>query len=205
MLLAGLGSSISFAQVASPKDPFSQYLAGIKASSSEPSLVHAAQECGIDLNAVVPRYAYLPDNTWILVTDLAKRIHGLQTDFFVTAAVWKQEDRALVEMWEMQLDVENENRTFYCLAQRKILTVESSDWMLPEILQNGRKKPNWGYEQHWKRTGEGKYERTFKGFVDFAGESIPEQKLDEKNRRSLNWTPKVRTWNDLKLPSALLR
>jgi hypothetical protein len=204
-LLAGLGCSISFAQTKVQNDPFSQYLTGIKASRPEPSLVRFAQECGVDLKIVVPRYADLPDNTWILVNDLAKGIHGLETDFFVTVAVWKQGDRILVEMWEMQLDVENENRTFYCMAKRKITAEEFSDWMLPEILQNGNEKPGWGYEQHWKMTAAGKFERTFHGFVYFNGEAISEPKLDEKTRKGLNWTPKVLTWSDLKLPAALLR
>ena len=204
-LLAGLGCSISSAQSKQQKDPFSQYLAGMKASRPEPSLVRFAQECRVDLKTVLPRYADLPDNTWILVKDLTKGIHGLETDFFVTVAVWKQEDRILVEMWEMQLDVKNENRTFYCLTQRKITAVEFSDWMLPEIMQNGREKPGWGYEQHWKVTEVGKFERTFHGFIDFNGEAIPEPKLDEKTRKSSIWTPKVQTWNDLKLPAALLQ
>jgi len=205
MVLAGLGCSISSAQTAPLKDPFGQYLEGIKSNHPEAALVRFAQECGIDLKTVSPRYADLPDNTWILVKDLAKGIHGLQTDFFVTVAVWKQQDRILVEMWEMQLDVENETRTFYCLGQRMIKTVESSEWMLPEVLQNGKKKPGWGYKQHWNVNAAGKFERTFYDFVDFAGEPIVPPKLDEKSRRSLEWTPKVRTWADLKLPEALLR
>jgi len=166
-MIAGLFvllSSLSSAQTASQMDPFSQYLEGIKANRPETSLLRVAQVCGVDLNTVAPRYADLPDNTWILVKDLAKGIHGLETDFFVTVAVWKQSDRILVEMWEMQLDVKNETRLFYCLEQRKIKIIESSEWTLPEVLQNGKEKPGWGYEQHWNVTEAGKYERTFHGF-----------------------------------------
>jgi hypothetical protein len=54
-------------------------------------------------------------------------------------------------------------------------------------------------------TEAGKYERTFHGFVDFSGKAIIEPRLEEKTRSDLIWTPKVRTWDDLKLPSALLR
>ncbi len=205
ILSVGLGTSFSSAQVAHKKDPFSQYLARIKAGIPEPSLVRVAQECGVDLKTVAPHYADLPDNTWILVKDLAKGIHGLETDFFATVTVWKQEDRILIEMWEMQLDVENENRTFYCLTQRKITAVESSDWMLPEVMQNGMEKPGWGYEQHCEMTGAGKFERTFHGFVNFNSEPMAEPKLDEKTRKSLIRTPKIKTWDDLKLPPALLQ
>ena len=205
VLFAGIGSSISFGQVAQQKDPFSQYLAGIKATSSEPSLMRFAQDCGINIKTVVPRHAVLPDNTWILVKDLAKGIRGIETDFFETATVWKQANRVLVEIWEMQLDVENESRTSYCLDKQKIMTVESSDWMLPEAAQNGKTSPGWGYEQRWKLTEAVKYARTFHGFVDFDGEAITEPKIDDKTRTSLNWTPKVRTWDDLELPPALLR
>lgn len=208
LMIAGLFvliSILSSAQAASLKDPFSQYLEGIKANRAEPSLLRVAQECGVDLKTVAPRYADLPDNTWILVRDLAKGVHGLETDFFATAAVWKQSNRILVELWEMQLDVQNETRSFYCLEGRKIKTMESSNWTLPEVLQNGKEKPGWGYEQHWKVTESGKLERTFHSFVDFSGKAINEPRLDEKARKDLTWTPKVRTWDDLELPSALLR
>jgi hypothetical protein len=204
-LLAGLGSSISFAQAAQQKDPFSQYLAGIKGNSSAPSLMRIAQDCGVDINTVAPRYAVLPDNNWVLVKDLAKGLHGLETDFYETAALWKQADHVLVEIWEMQLDVGNENRIFYCIDHRKITAVESTDWMLPEVLENDKKKPGWGYEQRWDVTEAGKYKRTFHGFVDFNSEPMAEPKIDEKTRRSLVWMPKVRGWEDLKLPSSLLQ
>ncbi|MFZ1085893.1 MAG: hypothetical protein WAN35_13090 [Terracidiphilus sp.] len=191
----------SFAQ----STPFNQYLESIKASRAEPALLRVAQECGVDLNTVAPHYADLPDNTWILVKDLAKSVHGIESDFFATAAVWHQSDRILVELWEMQLDAQIETRSFYCLNQRKIKTIESLNWTLPEVMQNGIKKPGWGHEQHWKVTETGNLERIFQSFIDFGGNTINEPKLDAQARKDLLWKPTVRRWNDLELPSTLLQ
>ncbi len=185
-------------------DPFSRYLSALKAKKPEISLVRFANECGVDVNAVSPRFADLPENDWILVDDLAKGIHGIESDFFVTAEVWHIEDRVLVEIWEMQLDVQNENRTLYCISQSKITQMEFSDWMLPDVSADGKETPGWGYEQHLKVSADGKYERTFKRFEDFSNKPIAEPKMDQKTRNGLNWTPKVRIWKDLKLPEALL-
>jgi hypothetical protein len=204
-LLAGLGSSITFAQDKQQIDPFDRYLAGIKSNQPEATLVRFAGECGVDINARAPRYADRPDNSWMQVKDLSKGIHGLATDFFATVAVWKQSDRILVELWVMELDVASESRTFYCLDKRIIALMESADWSLPITEQGGKENPGWGYEQLWKMTGAGKYERTLHGFVDSAEKPIIPPKLNVETQKRLNWTPTVRNWNDLKLPPALLR
>jgi hypothetical protein len=205
VLLAGLGSSISFAQDKQQIDPFDRYLAGTKSNQPEAALVRFAGVCGVDINAIAPRYADRPGNSWMQVKDLSKGIHGLETDFFATVAVWKQSDRILVELWVMELDVASESRNFYCLDKRIITRMESVDWSLPITDQGGKENPGWGYEQLWIMTREGKYERTLHGFVDSVEKPISPPKLNMETQKRLNWTPTVWTSNDLKLPPALLR
>ena len=204
-VFAGLGSSISFSQGKHQADPFGRYLTGIKANHPEAALVRFADECSVNIKTTEPWYADRPDNTWVQVKDLGKGIHGLETDFFATVAVWKQSDRILVEMWVMELDIASESRSLYCLDKRNILLVESSDWALPITGQGGSQNPGWGYEQRWKMSKTGKFERFHHGFVDSSGVSMASPKLDDKTRKSLDGTPLVRSWNDLQLPTALLQ
>ena len=164
-----------------------------------------AAECSVDVSAVPPRFADLPDNSWLFVKDLYKGLHGLQTDFFGTAEVWQQSNRVLVEMWEMELDVGSESRLLYCFERRSITRVESVDWTLPLTDEQGKANPGWGYEQSWRVGSDGKYQVTLSQFVDMRERTITEPKLDSDVKDRLNWTPTVKTWKDLELPAELLR
>jgi len=204
-MLAELGSCFSIAQHLQQKDPFNRYLAGVKAGRPEAALVRFAGECGVDIRATSPRYADRPDNSWVQVRDLSKGIHGLETDFFATVSVWKQSDLILVEMWVMELDVASESRILYCLDKRKITMMESADWTLPITEQNRRENPGWGCEQRWRVSAAGAFDKTFHGFVDSGEKPITPPRLDAETQEELNWEPKVRIWNDLKLPASMLR
>jgi hypothetical protein len=62
-LLAGLGSFISFAQVASSKDPFARYMAGVKVDVLDLSLQRFATECGVNPSNTQHQFAVGPGSS----------------------------------------------------------------------------------------------------------------------------------------------
>ncbi|HME57578.1 MAG TPA: hypothetical protein VKF63_04520 [Terracidiphilus sp.] len=202
-LLAGLGSSISFAQVASQKDPFSRYMAGIKAGSQELSLNRFATECGVDVSKIQPQFAAGPGSSLTLVRDLAKGLRSLATDFYSTAEVWVEGERVLVEMWANSDDVGSEARYYKCFANRKLLQAEVIEWNVP--VDQSPNVVSWGYSRRWERGASGRMQRTKAEFVDEMERPIPKPKLDEDGEKSLHWIPPLGPLSELKLPSSMLR
>ncbi len=203
IVFAGLGSSISFSQVAPQNDPFSRYLAGLKANRPEAALVRVAQECGVDLKSIKPGYAQRPNTQWIPVKDLSAALNDQETDFYATLAVWSGVNSGLVEQWSMELDTGSYVRSFFCFRDQKIRFAETIDWSIPVEVKSETNQA-WGFEQRWKIGLDGKYESVLRRFVNLSEEPMVAPKLDAETIKQLDWSPMVRTWEDMKLPAALL-
>ena len=203
-LIVGLGISPSFAQDKQRHDPFDRYLAGMKTNRSEPALVRVAEECGLDIKALAPRYAQRPDERWIPVKDLSGALKDQETDFYGTVAVWHAANRILVERWGMELDTGDYYRMLFCLQDQNVKFAEAADWSIPIEGENSENS-SWGYEQRWVIGKGGKYEIVLHRFVDIGEQPMAEPKLDAETRNGLSWNPKVLSWKDMDLPAELLR
>ena len=210
VLLAGLGSSISFTQANRQIDPFQRYLAGLKANQPEAAFVRFADECGVDIKAAAPRYAQSPSEKWVPVKDMSKVLKDQETDFYATVAVWHMEDKIMVEQWGMELDTGNYFRRFYCLQRQRISLFEEVDWSIPP-LENEKERasyPAWGFEQHRKVGKDGRLEIVLHRFVDVFEQPVKAPKLNadgEELVKDLQSARMVYAWKDLDMPSALLR
>jgi len=201
-LLVGLGSSISYAQVASQKDPFFRYLAGVKGRSPELSLQRFASQCSVDISKIQSRFAIGPGSSLTPVKNLAKGLQSLDTDFYSTAEVWVERDHILVEFWANSDDVGSEVRYYKCFVNGKLALSEVIEWNVP--LEH-TDPAAWGYSRRWERGASGRLQRTNAEFVDAMERPIPKPKLDEEGEKSLHWVPLLGPLNELKLPPALLR
>ena len=201
-LLAGLGSSFSFAQGTQQKDPFNRYLVGIKSNQPEAALVRFADECGVDVSKVQPRFGVGPGSSLTLVPNLAKGLRSLYTDFYSTAEVWVESNRVLVEYWANSDDVGSEVRYYKCFVNGKLMLAEVIEWNVPSYQTD---PAAWGYSRRWARGANGRLQRTKTEFVDGMERIISKPKLDEESEKSLKWVPLLGPLNELKLPPALLR
>jgi len=201
-ILAGLGSSVSFAQ-GNQQDPFTRYLAGIKAGKPEPALVRFAGGCGLDVAKDEPRYAVGPGSALTLVKDLSRGLRKVETDFYSTAEAWVEKDRVLVEFWANSDDVGSEVRFLKCFANNKLLQAEVISWDVPAV--QSQKVEIWGYSRRWERDANERMQRTKVEFVDGGETPILRPKLDADDRKSLLWAPPLGPLTELKLPASMLR
>jgi hypothetical protein len=207
VLLAGLGSSISFAQNKQPQDPFRRYLAGIRANQPEAALMRFAVECGVNLNRNKARYAQAPSEKFQVVMNLAHALEDQETDYYGTVAVWKDGQNVLVEYWGLDLELGTQLRTFYCLRDKQIQIVEDIDWAYFEGEGiNGPIKAHWtGYEQRWKRKSKNSYSTVLLRYVNLRENEIPKPTNDYEIPYASKTFPEMYSWQDLKLPPTLLR
>jgi hypothetical protein len=201
-ILAGLGSSISFAQN-NLQDPFTRYLASVKAGKPETALVRFAGECGVDVAKDNSKFAVGSGSTLTLVKDLSKGLRTLDTDFYSTAETWVEKDRVLVELWANSDDVGSEVRYLKCFANKRLLQAEVISWNVPEV--QSRKLKAWGYSRRWERTASERIQQTKVEFVDGSEMPILKPKLDADDRKSLLWIPPLGPLSELKLPASMLR
>jgi hypothetical protein len=207
VLLAGLGCSISFAQGKQPQDPFRRYVAGIKANQQEAALVRFAGECGVNLNRHKARYAQAPAEKFQVVTNFAHALEDQETDYYATISVWEDAQNVLVGYWGLDLELGTQLRTFYCLRDGQIQMVEDIDWDYFEGEGiNGPIKAHWtGYEQRWKRKSANSYSTILVRYVNLKKKEIPKPANDYEIPYASKTFPKMYRWEDLKLPSTLLR
>lgn len=203
ILLAGLGSSISFSQVKQKTDPFDRYLVGIKVNRAEPALVRFAAECRVQIASLQPRFAVGPGSSVTPVKDLATGLRGLDTDFYSTAEVWVDKDRVLGEFWANSDDVGSEVRYLKCFADGKLTRAELIVWTVP--LAQGPQAISWGYSRRWERSANGRMQRVKAEFVDEMEERIPKPRLDEDGQKGLSWIPPLGPLRELRLPLSMLR
>jgi len=186
-------------------NPFDRYLADSKANWPEPALVRFAEQCQVDLESGVPRYAQEPGEKWILVKDLTHALQDQKTDFYHTVAVWHLDDRILAEEWGMELDTGDYYRLFYCMESKKITLVDSVSWSISPD-NDSSKDSGWGYEHRWKLGPNGKFETISRLFVDLREKPIAAPKLDADTLEGLKQEKiEPHTWADLELPNGLLR
>jgi len=205
-LLAGLGSSISFAQNTQLQDPFRRYLAGIRANQPETALVRFAGECGVNLNRREARYAQAPGEKFQVVVDLSHALEDQETDYYATVSVWEDGQKVLVEYWGLDLELGTQLRALYCLSDGQIQLVEDIDWAYFEGEGiNGPIKAHWtGYEQRWKRKTANSYSKVLLRYVNLKEREIPKPANDYEIPYASKIFPEMYSWEDLKLPSALL-
>jgi hypothetical protein len=206
-LLAGLGSSISFAQTAPQTDPFHKYLSGIRVGKPETALVRFAGQCKVDIQSSKHHFAQLPGEKWKEVKSLAHALSDQETDGYVTAAVWTQGQRVLVELWDLDLELGSQRRQFFCLDGGQIQAVEQIDWQYFEGEDlAGPIKPHWlGYEQRWKRNSTARYSVVLLRYVNQLEHSVPKPVDENQVPETGDVWPKALTWKDLKMPDSLLR
>jgi len=203
ILLAGLGSSFSFAQVVPSKDPFARYIAGVKTGLQEPSLRRFAAECGVDVSKIQSRDAVGPGSSLTPVKNLSKGMQRLDTDFYSTAEVWPAGDLVLVEIWANSDDVGSEARYYKCFVNRKLMQAELVVWTVP--LAQALGVIPWGYSRRWERGTGRRMQRTKAEFVNEMEQPISSPKLDAEDEKSLRWIPPLGSLNELMLPPSLLR
>ena len=203
ILLAGIGSSISFPQTASPRDPFARYMDGVKDARAEPSLRRFATECGVDVSNIQPRFAVGPGSSFAPVKNLVRGLRSVETDFYSTAEVWTVENRNLVEIWANSDDVGSEVRYYKCFESRKLMRADVVEWNLPAF-----QSPHavaWGYSRRWERNASNRLSRTKAEFVDEFEQPIPRPTLDQEGVKSLRWMPPLGSLSELMLPPSTLR
>lgn len=203
VLFAGLGSSFSFAQSSSAKDPFARYLSGVSGGSPEHSLQRFAAECGVDVSMIKPKYAVGPGSAFTQVKNLAVGLRNVDTDFYSTAEVWAAGNRVLIEVWANSDDVGSEVRFFKCFADRELVQAEVITWELPLVKKGGLL--GWGYRRRWNRNAKRQIQRTTADFVDEAERPIHKPKLDQESEKGLLCVPSLGSLKELMLPAALLR
>jgi hypothetical protein len=202
-LLAGLGSSISFAQGNPQADPFSRYLTGLKTNQPEAALVRFAGECGVDVLNTPPRLAVGPGSSVTPVKSIAKGLRSIDTDFYSTAEVWVGGDRVLLEFWAISDDVGSEVRYLKCFSKGTLMQAEVIVWNVP--CAQSQHVHSWGYSRRWERGADGKMQKVKIEFVDGMEQLIAKPKLDEEDRKSLLWIPPLGPLRELKLPPSMLR
>jgi hypothetical protein len=149
VLLAGLGSSISFAQNPGNLSPFDRYIEVTRARRFEPALKRLADRCGVGLNQATVRFAERPDKVWKSVRRFPSARRDQATDFFSTAAVWRTGNKTVVELWWMDSEEGDQSRTLYCLRNREILAGEEIHWASENQNDDGSTDPDWAYEVRW--------------------------------------------------------
>jgi len=202
-LLAGLGSSISFAQGNPQADPFSRYLAGLKANQPEAALVRFAGECRVDVVNTQPRFAVGPGSSVTEVRSLAQGLRSIDTDFYSTTEVWVGGDQILLEFWANSDDVGSEVRYLKCFSKGRLMQAEVIVWNVP--CAQSPHVHFWGYSRRWERSADGPLQRTNAQFVNGMEQRIPKPKLDEEDRKSLLWIPPLGPLSELKLPPSMLQ
>lgn len=202
-----ISGAISIAQSTNSGNPFSRYLDGLIKGRPESALIAASQECQIDVLANSPRYAQNPSGHWILEKSLSRALQDQETDFYSTVAVWHVTDRIFLEQWGMELDTGTFSRQFVCLRSGRITFFEVTEWNIPPVETEAErgKYPSWGYTQKWLLEKNGRYHKAMGGFVDELEQPANEPALDSETKQSLDLKWTIHTWQDLKLPNALLR
>jgi hypothetical protein len=207
ILLAGLGSLFSSAQVKSFRSPLELHIENLRAHGIDPLTARFATDCGIELDGVPARYGFANDQfgTWKAVSDLPKAYDNHVMRLVGTAEVWKIGNRSVIELWNAKLDAASFSRSLYCFdADKKLRMLDSTDF---EIPIDGTLR--WGMHMRWTRNPNGEFTASepFQ-FIGLDGEPAPVPKLTKDDRQIVAyWKKKLRapmTAEGLKLPASLM-
>ncbi len=199
--------SVALKRAGAPSDatnPFDRYLADAKTNWPEPALARFANECGVNIDAAVPRFAQRPQEKWKFVSDLSHALDDQETDFYGTLEVWHEGDRVMAEEWGMELDTGDYYRIFSCLQNGKTIAAESVSWKL-QVHDESSKNTGWGYVSKWKLGSDGKLAPATHGFLDLRENPISEPAMDADTKESLRQIGRVPgTWSEWKYPDRML-
>jgi hypothetical protein len=202
--MAGLGCSISFAQNPDNSLPFDRYIEGTRAGRFEPALKRVADQCGVRLKQATVRFAERPNVVWKPVRKFPSARRDQETDFFSTAAVWRNGNKTVVEIWWMDSEAGEQTRTLYCLHNREILAGEEIQWTSKNQNDDGSTDPKWAYEVRWNVDQKKYFKAILEGFVDDKEKPVPKPVLSENAPKTFGLIPEMLHWSDLKLPELLL-
>jgi hypothetical protein len=205
VLLAGLGSSISFAQNPDNTSPFDRYIEVTRADRFEPALKRMADQCGVRLKQATVRFAERPDEVWKLVQRFPSARRDQTTDFFSTVAVWRSGNKAVIELWWMDSEAGEQTRTLFCLQNREMLAGEEIQWTSENQYDDGSTDPKWAYEVRWNVEQKKFFKATLEGFVDDMEKPVPKPVLSKNAPKTFGLIPQMFHWSDLKLPESLLQ
>jgi hypothetical protein len=204
-LLAGLGSSISFSQNPNDFSPFDRYIEVTRAGRFGPALNRVADQCGVRLKQAAVRFAERPDEVWKSVRRFPSARRDQGTDFFSTAAVWRDGNKSVVELWWMDSEAGEQTRTLYCLQNREVRSGEEIQWISESQNDDGSTDPKWAYEVRWNVEQKKFFKATLEGFADYKEKPVPKPILSENTPKTFGLIPEILHWGDLKLPDSLLR
>jgi hypothetical protein len=142
------------------------------------------------------------------VKDLNNALEDMSKDYYGTVTVWTNRRNVLVVSFgvDAELALGSQRRSLFCLANGQIQDIEILDWeyFAGEGL-NGPINPHWlGYEQRWKRASDNSYSTLLQHYVDRWEHSVAQPIDYEKSEFETDTLPRQFSWDDLKLPSALL-
>jgi hypothetical protein len=210
LVLAGLGSSISFSQNPIPpadqRSPLDFYIEGLRAHSMNNAAARFTQICGVKLDEAAIRFAFSNNDAgaWKQVNDLPMAYDDIEMDLVGTAEVWKNTAGTLVEVWQAALDVGGFSRSLFCFDKNgRLSAFDAVNFQIP--TDDG--KP-WGMHARWTLKKDCTFQEAIPSqFIDLDEKVIPKPKLDlddEKFARSWGHVPPlIKSLNELKLPKAL--
>jgi hypothetical protein len=204
LLFLTLLSSFSIAQGSTLHSPFDRYLNYLRAGRTEPALARVAGLCGVNLHSSDIRYAERPFEAWTLAKGLSHARDDQETDFFATAEVWHSDQRVLVEEWSMDSEAGDETRTFFCLKDLQVIYGEQIEWSSPQEGDGNSAITGWAYEVRWKVEQSKFFKSILEHFVDEQEKPIRKPELGPNAPTVFGIIPEVKTWNDLKLPDAMV-
>jgi hypothetical protein len=207
-VFAGLGSSISFAQLQAVQTPLDQHIEGLRALRTDALAVRFVKDCGRELDGVSERYAFANDDlwTWHAVSNLPEAYDKRVMHLIATAEIWKLENQLVVEEWKVIADEGSFTRNFYCFDKdRKLQMLDTTNF---EIPVDGTLC--WGMHLRWTKGPNGAWiEAQPFHFIGPDEQPISPPKLTKDDKQiARHWSKKVpmpKTIDGLKLPVELLQ
>ena len=202
MLIFQLGTFLfALRLAAATTDPYSRYLASVKANKPETSVSRFAKECGIDLARSPARFAVSVGGEYKVVGDLAAGLKMVESDFYTSVEVHSIKSTALIILWPND-DAQGINvRELLCYADDDLKKAEVIYWDIP--LDPNFKGGLWGHFCRWDRGADGKLLITKQRFVDALERPMQKPKLGVEQERDLQWTPEFARRSSLNLPTSL--
>jgi len=212
LALVGFGSCFSFTQTptspkSEPQSPLASYIDGLRGHRINSAAAEFTRTCDVKLDEAAHRFAFANDDagTWKMVASLPKAYDNLEMDLVGTAEVWKNSAGAVVEEWQVALDVGGFERTFFCFdSAGRLKAIDSTNYQIPE---GGHP---WGMHERWVLQSDGRFRARIPfEFIGLDDKAISHPKLDTDSESfATNWgrkPPAALTIPELKLPAALFQ
>jgi hypothetical protein len=187
VLALGLLLYPAFAQSV-PPTAFDRYVKSVKTHSPQQRFVKAAVACGLDLTKSHTNYGTNSGLRFYRTQNFAKSVYDLESDFFSTAALWTEGDRArMIDFWSIDDSEGSEMESIICLDdQARAKDMQITRWSYP--MEDGF--PGWVYERHIKFGPNGAIVNDTSGFKDLSLlRTIKKPKLEADEESGLKWFP----------------